>query len=121
MTETSAYPANGALTVTGTVWPGVGDSGTLTIAEGATLALSKLSYAVAADGSCGRLKVAGVLDLSEAEITVDAPERAQRGVKLIEAGQIVGVPRTDLAGRYGFSVSGGSVRFARLGTIVILQ
>ena len=59
----SGLVTNGTLTVTGTVWPGYPDSGTLTV-KGATLAPAKLAYVLGADGTCGQLAVNGPLDLT---------------------------------------------------------
>jgi autotransporter-associated beta strand protein/T5SS/PEP-CTERM-associated repeat protein len=112
--------ANGALTVTGTVYPGHG-GGTLTVMSDATLAVKKIAYTVAEDGTCGLLKVDGALDLTGVEITVDNPEAAKRGLRLVEAQSITGVPTCSLSGKYALTVSGGHLRLVRNGIQLIIR
>ena len=111
---------NGSLSVTGTVWPGLG-GGALKIAADASLLLKKLSYEVAADGSCGRLEVAGNLDLTGVELEIDNPTAAKRSQTLISATTITGLPKSNLTGRYMLRVSGGMVRFAPAAFQIVIQ
>jgi hypothetical protein len=87
----------------------------------ATLAVKKIAYTVAEDGTCGLLKVNGALDLTGVEITVDNPEAAKRGLRLVEAQSITGVPTCSLSGKYALTVSGGHLRLVRNGMQLIIR
>ena len=89
----SGLVTNGSLTVTGTVWPGYPDKGTLTVTDG-TLTPAKLAFELDDNGTCGRLEVGGTLDLSGAEIVVDnALAATGKGVvTLATASSITGTP-----------------------------
>ncbi|MBQ7190584.1 MAG: autotransporter-associated beta strand repeat-containing protein [Kiritimatiellae bacterium] len=89
----SGVVTNGSLTVTGTVWPGYPDKGTLTVTDG-TLTPAKLAFELDDNGTCGRLDVGGTLDLSGAEIVVDnALAATGKGVlTLATASSITGTP-----------------------------
>ena len=91
---------NGTLTVTGTVWPGYPETGTLTVASG-TLTPAKLAFVLDDNGTCGRLDVIdGTLDLSNTEIIVDnAVAATEKGlVTLATATSITGMPTCNQQG-----------------------
>ena len=116
----SGLVTNGALTVTGTVWPGYPDAGTLTVAD-ATLAPAKLAYVLGADGTCGKLAVDGALDLTGVEIAVDNLANKGKGaLTLVTAGSITGTPTCSQQGVV-LAVTGNSVRLGVLGTTVIFR
>ena len=112
--------SNGTLTVTGAVWPGVYESGTLKIDSSATLNLSTLGCCVASDGTCGCLEVTGPLDLSGVTVVGEGMEnKNRRGLTLARATAFVGTPTADvsLAGN-GISVSSGTLRIGAPGVII---
>ena len=116
----SGLVTNGTLTVTGTVWPGYPDAGTLTVA-GATLAPAKLAYVLGEDGTCGKLAVNGPLDLTGVEIAVDNLANKGKGsLTLVTAGSITGTPTCSQQGVV-LAVTGNSVRLGVLGTTVIIR
>ncbi len=111
---------NGTLTVTGTVWPGYPDAGTLTVA-GATLAPAKLAYVLGEDGTCGLLAVGGALDLSGVEIWVDNLANKGKGaLTLVTAGSITGTPTCSQPGVV-LSVTANTLRLGSAGTTVIIR
>jgi hypothetical protein len=55
------------------------------------------------------------------EITVDNPEAAKRGLRLVEAQSITGVPTCSLSGKYALTVSGGHLRLVRNGMQLIIR
>ena len=112
--------SNGTLTVTGAVWPGVYESGTLKIDSSATLNLSTLGCCVASDSTCGCLEVTGPLDLSGVTVVGEGMEnKNRRGLTLARATAFVGTPTADvsLAGN-GISVSSGTLRIGAPGVII---
>ena len=116
----SGLVTNGTLTVTGTVWPGYPDAGTLTV-NGAALAPAKLAYVLGEDGTCGRLAVGGALDLTGVEIAVDNLANKGKGsLTLVTAGSITGTPACSQQGVV-LVVTGNSVRLGVLGTTVIVR
>ena len=116
----SGLVTNGTLTVTGTVWPGYPDAGTLTV-NGATLAPRKLAYVLGADGTCGQLAVNGPLDLTGVEITVDNLAKKGKGsLTLVTAGSIAGTPTCSQPEAVIF-VDGNSVRLGAVGMTVIIR
>ena len=116
----SGLVTNGTLTVTGTVWPGYPDSGTLTV-KGATLAPAKLAYVLGADGTCGQLAVNGPLDLTGVEIAVDNLANKGKGsLTLVTAGSITGTPTCSQPEAIIF-VDGNSVRLGAVGMTIIFR
>ena len=116
----SGLVTNGTLTVTGTVWPGYPDAGTLTM-KGAALAPAKLAYVLGEDGTCGQLAVNGPLDLTAVEIAVDNLSYKKKGsLTLVTAGSITGTPTCSQQGVV-IAVTGNSVRLGVLGTMVIVR
>ena len=116
----SGLVTNGTLTVTGTVWPGYPDAGTLTV-NGATLAPAKLAYVLGADGTCGKLAVNGSLDLTGVEIAVDNLANKGKGsLTLVTAGSITGTPTCSQPEAIIF-VDGNSVRLGAVGMTVIIR
>ena len=116
----SGLVTNGTLTVTGTVWPGYPDAGTLTV-NGATLAPAKLAYVLGEDGTCGQLAVNGPLDLTGVEIAVDNLANKGKGsLTLVTAGSITGTPTCSQSGAV-ICVDGNSVRLGSAGMTVIIR
>lgn len=116
----SGLVTNGTLTVTGTVWPGYPDAGTLTV-NGATLAPAKLAYVLGEDGTCGQLAVNGPLDLMGAEIAVDNLSYKKKGsLRLVTADSITGTPTCSQPGVV-LVVTGSSVYLGVQGTTVIVR
>ncbi len=116
----SGLVTNGTLTVTGTVWPGYPDAGTLTV-KGATFAPAKLAYVLGEDGTCGQLAVNGPLDLTGVEITVDNLANKGKGsLTLVTAGSITGTPTCSQPEAVIF-VDGNSVRLGAVGMTVIIR
>ena len=116
----SGLVTNGTLTVTGTVWPGYPDAGTLTV-NGATLAPRKLAYVLGEDGTCGQLAVNGPLDLTGVEIAVDNLANKGKGsLTLVTAGSITGTPTCSQPEAVIF-VDGNSVRLGAVGMTVIIR
>ena len=116
----SGLVTNGTLTVTGTVWPGYPDAGTLTV-NGATLAPAKLAYVLDEDGTCGKLAVNGSLDLTGVEITVDNLAKKGKGsLTLVTAGSITGTPTCSQPKAVIF-VEGNSVRLGAVGMTVSIR
>ena len=116
----SGLVTNGTLTVTGTVWPGYPDAGTLTV-KGATLAPAKLAYVLGADGTCGQLAVNGPLDLTGVEIAVDNLANKGKGsLTLVTAGSITGTPTCSQPEAIIF-VDGNSVRLGAVGMTIIFR
>ncbi|MBR1587455.1 MAG: autotransporter-associated beta strand repeat-containing protein [Kiritimatiellae bacterium] len=116
----SGLVTNGTLTVTGTVWPGYPDAGTLTVA-GATLAPAKLAYVLGEDGACGQLAVGGALDLTGVEITVDNLANKGKGsLTLVTAGSITGTPTCNQPEAV-ICVDGKTVRLGSAGMTVIIR
>ena len=116
----SGLVTNGTLTVTGTVWPGYPDAGTLTV-NGATLAPAKLAYVLGEDGTYGKLAVNGPLDLTGVEIAVDNLANKGKGaLTLVTAGSITGTP-TCSQPEAVICVDGNSVRLGSAGMTVIIR
>ena len=116
----SGLVTNGALTVTGTVWPGYPDAGTLTV-NGATLAPTKLAYVLGEDGTCGKLAVNGPLDLTGVEIAVDNLANKGKGsLTLVTAGSITGTPTCSQPEAIIY-MDGNSVRLGVVGMTVIIR
>ena len=109
---------NGTINVTGTVYPGWGDAKTLTVSS---LKAGRIEYAVSGDGTTGKLKVEGPLDLSGVEIVVDNADNAESGLEIIEAESITGVPTSVLSGRYAITVYGNGVRVGLAPTIILVK
>ncbi len=117
----------GTLTVTDTIWPGLGaDGGALTV-SGGTLAATKLRYAVAKDAEgasvCGKLVHGGLLDLTGVEIIVDDVENlGARGLTILEAGTLTGTPTWSLPTPYRVVNQGNSLRLvAATGTTIFVR
>ena len=111
---------NGTLAVTGTVWPGYPDAGTLTV-NGATLAPAKLAYVLGEDGTCGKLAVNGPLDLTGVEITVDNLANKGKGsLTLVTAGSITGTPTCNQPDVV-LCVTAHSLRLGAVGMTVIIR
>ena len=89
--------SNGTLTVTGAVWPGVYESGTLKINSTATLNMTTLGCSVASDGTCGVLAVDGALDLSGVTVVGEnmGNKPTNRGLTLATATTLTGEPGVD--------------------------
>ena len=120
----SGVVSNGTLTVTGTVWPGVGDSGTLKIDSTATLNLSTLGCSVAEGGSCGCLEVAGTQNLAGVTVVGEGMENKvpKRGLTLVRAASLVGSPTADASLLHNkISVVGGSLRIGAPPFILIVR
>jgi len=120
----SGVVSNGTLTVTGTVWPGVGDSGTLKIDSTATLNLSTLGCSVAEGGLCGCLEVAGTQNLAGVTVVGEGMENkvSKRGLTLVRAASLVGSPTADASLLHNnISVSGGSLRIGAPPFILIVR
>ena len=119
----SGVVSNGSLTVTGTVWPGVGDSGVLQVDSSAELAFSRIGCCVAPDGTCGRLKVQGALDLSGVVVVGEGLGNLRDGMgrTLVEADSISGVPGTDGLGDAKVSVWGGHLVVRVSGIMVLIM
>lgn len=116
----SGLVTNGTLTVTGTVWPGYPDAGTLTVA-GATLAPAKLAYVLDEEGTCGHLTVNGPLDLTDVEIAVDNLANKGKGaITLVTAQSITGTPTCSQPEAIIY-VDGNSVRLGAVGMTVIIR
>ena len=112
--------SNGTLTVTGTVWPGYPDAGTLTVKE-ATLAPAKLAYVLDEEGACGQLAVNGPLDLTGVEISVDNLANKGKGaITLVTAQSITGTPTCDQPEAIIYA-NGNTVRLCTAGTTVIIR
>ncbi len=112
----SGVVSNGALVVTGAVWPG--HPGGVLEFKDATLSASKLSYAFGAGGKCGCLVMDGALDLSGIEITADNLEAKPRGgVAIVRAPSISGTPTSDVA----LSVSSRVVRIGLAGMRISIR
>ena len=120
----SGAVSNGTLIVTGTVWPGVGDSGTLKIDATAALSFSRLGCHVASDGRCGCLEISGSLDLTGVTIVGEGMENKirNRGLTIVEAAVLVGTPVGDdsLTGN-GITVSNGKLRIGAPGLKLIFR
>ena len=113
--------SNGTLTVTGAVWPGVYESGTLKINSTATLNFSKLGCCVAADGTCGCLEVAGTLDLAGVTVFGEnmGNKQSNKGLTLATATTFAGAPGIDASlGDNRVSVGGGKLRVGAPGCII---
>ena len=98
--------------MTGAVWPGVYESGTLKIDSTATLNMATLGCCIASDGTCGCLEVAGAQSLAGVTVVGEGMEnKGSKGLTLVKASAITGSPTRDasLAGN-GISVSGGKLR-----------
>ncbi len=119
----SGIVSNGTLVVTGTVWPGVGDSGILKIDATASLSLSTLGCAVAADGTCGCLEVDGTLDLSGVTVVGEGLEYKPegKGLTLVRAGAITGSPATVSIADNGVGVRGGVLCIGAPGLIIFVR
>ena len=116
----SGLVTNGTLTVTGTVWPGYPDAGSLTVA-GATLVPTKLAYVLDEEGTCGHLFVNGPLDLSGVEIAVDNLANKGKGsITLVTAQSITGTPTCSQPEAVIY-VSGNTVRLGSVGMTVIIR
>jgi autotransporter-associated beta strand protein len=116
----SGLVTNGTLTVTGTVWPGYPDAGTLTVKE-ATFAPAKLAYVLGEDGTCGQLAVSGTLNLTGVEIAVDNLSYKKKGsLRLVTAGSITGTPTCSQQGVV-LVVTGSRVYLGVQGTTVIFR
>ena len=110
---------NGTLTVTGSVSP---SGGVLTIADGATVNFTSMSFAVGADGSCGCLATPGSLDLSDVSISVaNMAACPPRGLTIVDAGSVTGTPSISLDVPCTSVVSGGRVRVGVPGGTLILR
>ncbi len=119
----SGIVSNGTLVVTGTVWPGVGDSGILKIDATASFSLSTLGCAVAADGTCGCLEVDGTLDLSGVTVVGEGLEYKPegKGLTLVRAGAIIGSPATVSIADNGVGVRGGVLCIGAPGLIIFVR
>ena len=119
----SGTVSNGTLTVTGTVWPGVIGSGTLKIDATAALNMTTLGCRIASDGACGCLEVAGTQNLSGVTIVGEGMEnRPKRGVKIVRASAISGVPAGDASlSESRISVRGGTLRVGEPGLTVHIR
>ena len=103
--------SNGTLTVTGTVWPGVGDSGTLKIDQTATLNMTTLGCYVAPGSTCGCLEVAGAFDLTGVTIVSEGmANKGRKGLTFVKAASLTGSPATSVVDGYGVSVERGMLR-----------
>ena len=112
--------SNGTLTVTGAVWPGVYESGTLKIDSTATLNMTTLGCCIASDGTGGCLEVAGAQSLAGVTVVGEGmANKTYRGITLVKATTFTGSPTADssLAGN-GISVSGGKLRIGAPGVII---
>ncbi len=117
----------GTLTVTDTIWPGLGvDGGTLTV-SGGTLTATKIRYAVAKDAEgasvCGKLVHGGLLNLTGVEIVVDDVDNlGKRGLTILEAGTLTGTPTWSLPTPYRVVGQGNSLRLvAAVGTTILVR
>ena len=116
----SGLVTNGTLTVTGTVWPGYPDAGTLTVAC-ATLAPAKLAYVLNEEGTCGHLAANGPLDLTGVEIAVDNLANKGKGsITLVTAQPLTGTPTCSQSGAVIY-MSGNSLRLGAVGMTVIIR
>ncbi len=116
----SGVVSNGALVVTGAVWPG--HPGGVLEFKDATLSASKLSYAFGADGKCGCLVMDGALDLSGVEITADnADAKEKGGIAIVRAKSISGTPTSALTGSNALNVSATAVRVGLAGMWIIVR
>lgn len=116
--------SNGTLTVTGAVWPGVYESGTLKIDSTATLNMTTLGCSVASDGTCGVLAVDGALDLSGVTVIGEnmGNKPSNRGLTLATATTLTGVPGMDASlGDNRVSVGGGKLRVGAPGMMLIFR
>ena len=120
----SGVVSNGTLVVTGAVWPGVGDSGTLKIDATAELSFAKLGCYVASDGSCGRLEANGSLDLTGVTIVGEGIENKiqNRGLTFVKASALIGSPISDssLLGN-NVTVSDGRLCIGAPGLMLIVR
>ncbi len=116
----SGVVSNGALVVTGAVWPG--HPGGVLEFKDATLSARKLSYAFGADGKCGCLVMDGALDLAGVEITVANTEAKPRGgVAIVRAPSISGIPTTTLGGANALTISPTVVRIGLSGMRISIR
>ena len=116
----SGVVSNGALVVTGAVWPG--HRGGVMEFRDATLSARKLSYAFGDDGKCGCLVMGGALNLDGVEITVDNADAKERpGVAIVHAASISGAPTSALVGSNALSVSANAVRVGLAGMWILMR
>ena len=118
----SGIVSNGTLVVTGTVWPGVGDSGTLKIDATASISFATLGCSVAADGTCGCLEVDGTLNLAGVTIVGENMEnkKPSRGLTIVRASSISGRPATLFVSENAVSVVGGVLRIGAPGLMLMV-
>ena len=116
----SGVVSNGALVVTGAVWPG--HRGGVLEFKGATLAARKLSYAFGAEGICGCLVMDGAFDLTGVEITADnLVAKPTGGIVIIRAASINGTPTSALTGANALSVFPTVVRIGLSGMRILIR
>ncbi len=119
--------ANGSLSVTGSVWPGLGAEGGTLALNATSAAFTKLNYSLAkgADGQvvCGRLTSDGAVDLSGVEISVDGLENmGERQVVLVEAAAISGRPTCALPSPFSLVKSATRLSLSPMtGTLLIFR
>ena len=114
--------SNGTLTVTGAVWPGVYEPGTLKIDSTATLNFTKLGCYVSSVGTCGVLAADGALDLSGVTVVGEnmGSKPSTRGLTLATAATLTGAPGVDASlGDNRVSVGGGKLRVGAPGVVLM--
>ena len=117
----SGVVSNGTLTVTGTVWPGVGDSGILKIDASASISLSSIGCAVNGDGTCGCLEVDGTLDLEGVTVVGENLESKSKGLVVVRAASITGKPVTTRVDGMAVSSDGGRLAIGLSPLIFIIR
>ena len=119
----SGIVSNGTLTVTGAVWPGVGDSGILKIDSTASISPASIGCAVNGDGTCGCLVVDGTLNLAGATVAGENLENRREGKSLVvaRATNVVGVPAGASGGGFGVAVYGDRLVIGACPTVLMLR
>ncbi|MBO7166381.1 MAG: hypothetical protein J6V88_02520, partial [Kiritimatiellae bacterium] len=118
----SGVVSNGTLVVTGAVWPGVGDSGVLSIDSTASITLSKIGCFISEDGSCGKLEVAGSLDISGVEIVSEnMDKKSDKPLTLVKAARLIGSPSMSSVDGVRVSVIDSSLRLGIKGLTIMVR